>query len=622
MHVTQDPEYAAQFEMLLEYLRNSRAFDFAAYKRATLMRRMQRRMQVVGIEGFGAYQDYLEAHPEEVSHLFNMILINVTAFFRDEPVWTYLRERVVPALLAQRPDEMIRVWSAGCASGEEPCSLAMLFAEVLGVDGFRERVKIYATDVDEEALSLARSATYSERHVRCLPAELIAKYFERVDGRFAFRRDLRRSMIFGRHDLLQDAPISRIRLLCCRNTLMYLNSEAQKRVLDRFEFALVPGGYLVMGKAEMILERPSGVAPVDLKRRIFMKLAEEPFETPETTHGAGARNGSSAKGGDMRLQELAVEADPLAQFIVDTNRTVIMANRRARALFGITAQDIGRPIQDLEISYRPIELRSLLDRVFQERRVLRVKESAWTTSTGETLFLEPTLLPLGQNEQLAGVKVVFRDVTQYRQLQDDLKRSHQEVETAYEELQSTNEELETTNEELQSTVEELETTNEELQSTNEELETMNEELQSTNEELNSVVTELRERGDELNRANTFLESMVKSFGQAVIVLDRELRVQAWNARAFELWGLRVEEVAGRDIMNVDFGLPMEQLVQVVRECLDYDVRQREMTVSALTRRGRTASVKVTCSTLALGPGRGRGVILLMTEEPRSEGVRG
>ena len=272
---------APAFDSLLEFLRQTRAFDFNAYKRPTLMRRVLRRMQSVGIEGFTAYQNYLEAHPEEVAHLLDTILINVTSFFRDQPLCPYLEQVVVPALVTRNADgETIRVWSAGCASGEEACSLAMLFANALGADRFRERVKIYATDVDEDALNQARAAAYSERDVQCLGPETLERYFERTNGRFVFNKDLRRSVTFVRHDLLQDAPIARVNLLTCRNTLMYFNAEAQARVLERFEFALTPGGYLVMGKAEMLPGRLAGFVPLDLKRRVFVKLQGSSRERP------------------------------------------------------------------------------------------------------------------------------------------------------------------------------------------------------------------------------------------------------------------------------------------------------------------------------------------------------
>jgi two-component system CheB/CheR fusion protein len=598
------------FDSLLEFLRQSRAFDFNAYKKPTLMRRVLRRMQSVGIDGFTAYQDYLEAHPEEVAHLFNMILINVTSFFRDQPVWQYLEQVVVPELVTRLGDgETIRVWSAACASGEEACSLAMLFANALGAERFRERVKIYATDVDEDALNHARAAAYSERDVQCLGPEMLERYFERADGRFVFNKDLRRSVIFGRHDLLQDAPISRVNLLTCRNTLMYFNADAQARVLERFEFALAPGGYLVMGKAEMLPGRLASFVPVDLKRRVFVKLQGSSRDRPAPRVETG-----DAADGDSKLRALALQADPVAQLIVDRERVIVAVNERARSLFGIRPGDVGRPIQDLEISYQPLELRSLIDRALGDGRTVSARDIEWTAPTGEIVALEAQILPLVENGAALGVKVTFPDVTQYRRLQHELNRSNQEREAAYEELQSTNEELETTNEELQSTIEELETTNEELQSTNEELETMNEELQSTNEELHDANTELQERSDALNRANGLLEGILRTLEEGVIVVDRELRVQAWNARAYDLWGLRADEVTGRHLVNLDIGLPVEQLVHAVRACLNGETEQQHVTVTALTRRGRRLQMRVACSALTLPPPLVRSVILLMTEQ--------
>src|SRR5689334_2526579 len=202
-----------RFEHLLRFLQQQRGFDFTGYKRPSLMRRMLRRMQTVGVTGFEAYLDYLEVHPEEFALLFNTILINVTSFFRDPQSWDFLQREVVPRLLQQKSNgEQIRIWSAGCASGEEAYTIAMLLAEALGPDGFRDRVKIYATDVDEEALNQARSASYGAKDLQSVDAALRDKYFEPANTRYLFRSDLRRAVIFGRHDLVQDAPISRLDL--------------------------------------------------------------------------------------------------------------------------------------------------------------------------------------------------------------------------------------------------------------------------------------------------------------------------------------------------------------------------------------------------------------------------
>ncbi|MDN5751533.1 MAG: protein-glutamate O-methyltransferase CheR, partial [Pseudonocardia sp.] len=261
-------------EVLLAHLRDTRGFDFTGYKRSSLSRRVQRRMEQVGITDHAEYLDHLELHAEEFTALFNTILINVTAFFRDPDAWDHLRTEVLPALLASiGPDQPVRVWSAGCASGEEAYTLAMVLAELMGVEAFRARVKIYATDVDEEDLTRARQALFDERQVRGVAPELLERYFDRVGQRYQFRSDLRRSVIFGRNDLVQDAPISRIDLLVCRNTLMYLTAETQARILSRFHFALGPAGVLFLGKAEMLLSHGALFVPLDLRYRVFTKVA-------------------------------------------------------------------------------------------------------------------------------------------------------------------------------------------------------------------------------------------------------------------------------------------------------------------------------------------------------------
>jgi len=268
----ESPETAPGFEALLLYLKQSRGADFTAYKPSTLMRRVQVRMQTVGMGSFADYLDYLQVDSNEFTRLFNTILINVTSFFRDPQAWEFVASDIIPNLLAgMGATDPIRVWSAGCASGEEVYTIAMLLSEALGREQFRDRVKIYGTDVDEEALSEARQATYESRRVEGVPPDLLRRYFDQQDDRFVFNKELRRSVIFGRHDLNQDAPMSRIKLLTCRNCLMYFNADAQARILARFQFALLDGGILFLGKSETLLTHSVNFGAVDVKRRLFTK---------------------------------------------------------------------------------------------------------------------------------------------------------------------------------------------------------------------------------------------------------------------------------------------------------------------------------------------------------------
>ncbi|HEX8906954.1 MAG TPA: CheR family methyltransferase, partial [Longimicrobiaceae bacterium] len=467
------------FESLLEFLRDDRGFDFTGYKRSTLGRRVRKRMSEVQVDDFAAYRQYLEAHPDEFTALFNTILINVTGFFRDPDAWEALARDHLPALIARkRPSEPVRVWSAGCASGEETYTLAIVLAEALGVERFRDLVKIYATDADDEALAQARAAAYTARDLEAVPAELREKYFEPAGGgSFAFRADLRRLVIFGRHDLVRDAPISHLDLLVSRNTLMYFTAEIQTRIVNRFHFALNDNGLLFLGKAEMLRSHAALFLPLNLKARIFTKVPRANYRERLLLMGQPARGESTEKlSRGYRLRGAALDAYPAAQIVVDRGGAVAMANQQARALFGMASDDEGRLLQDLTVSYRPVELRSKIEQAQGERRAVVLRNVEHPLPDGELHHFDVHVVPLAGDGEPLGVSIAFVDVTEYKRLQAELQEANQELETAFEELQSTNEELETTNEELQSTNEELETMNEELQSTNEELETINDEL--------------------------------------------------------------------------------------------------------------------------------------------------
>jgi two-component system, chemotaxis family, CheB/CheR fusion protein len=609
------PESSPEWTALLAHLQATRGFDFHGYKPASLARRIRKRMDTVGVDGFARYQDYLEVHPDEFASLFNTILINVTSFFRDPAAWDVVRTLAVPQIISGKaPGEAIRVWSAGCATGEEAYTLAMVLSQELGEEQFHERVKIYATDIDEDALNAARHAAFTDRQVESLPPELLDKYFEHADQLYTFRKELRRQVIFGRHDLIHDAPISRIDLLTCRNTLMYLNAETQAKVLHRLHFALNSGGFLLLGRAETLMAHGHAFESVDLKRRLSRKSSQattlrDPLVSLQPDRGIEVESEI-----DTSLRRAALEASPVAQLLVDAAGEVVLINDRARALFDMRHAEVRRPLRELQISYRPVELRSLIERVETERRPVAVKEIEWHPQGSESRWLDLTVAPLADGTgTILGTLVSFTDVTAHRRLQRELERSNQELETAYEELQSTNEELETTNEELQSTVEELETTNEELQSTNEELETMNEELQSTNEELQTMNDELRQRGEDLNAANAFLESVLASSRGGVAVVDRELRLLAWNAQAEELWGIRGEEARGTHLLNLDIGLPVERLRPLLKTSLGGNGGRQVLSLEAVNRRGKPILCEITCTPLRGAHGDVQGAIVLMEE---------
>ena len=604
-------------DALLTYIRETRRFDFSGYKRSSLTRRIRKRMQEVGCEDYSAYLDILQSQPEEFTHLFNTILINVTSFFREPDAWQYLEEEVLPKIIEKKnSSDSIRVWCAGSSSGEEANSIAILLAEALGDRDFRQKVKIYATDVDEEALWKARQAVYTEKEVGSVLPDLRERYFEKQSNRYTFRKDLRRTVIFGRHDLIQDAPISHIDLLICRNVLMYFNSETQEKVVNRLHFALRDNGFIFLGKAEMLLAHSKSFSAMEIKHRIFYKV-------PNNTQGNRisflqnneAEENTSNIPRPGILDEAAFESGSEAQLVVDVHGNLSLANLKARSTFNIDLQDLGRAFQDLEISYRPVELRSEIDRIHTEIQPAVIKDVEWSKKTGEIKYFDVELIPLvdKNNGKLLAASITFKDVTEQKNLSQKLASANQELETAMEELQSTNEELETTNEELQSTIEELETTNEELQSTNEELETMNEELQSTNQEMETVNDELRISNQAYDEVNTLLFSILASMSGGVIVLDDKLRIQVWNQQMEELWGLRENEVQQQNLLNLDIQLPVDQLASMIRKCLTGAASQQNTLLKAINRRGRKFDCLIFCAPLKDGQDLIKGVVIEMRD---------
>jgi two-component system, chemotaxis family, CheB/CheR fusion protein len=600
------------FEELLDFVHEARGFDYSQYKRPSLMRRFEKRMQTAGVDTYEDYRSYLEAEPREFAELLDTILINVTGFFRDPAAWEYVAAEIVPKIIEHKPEgERIRAWSAGCATGEEAYTIAILFAEALGAEAYAKRVKIYATDLDDDALANARLARYDTKATDAVPENLRAQYFEDGNSGSTVRGDIRRSVVFGRNDLLSDPPISNVDLLVSRNTLMYFGAQAQHTVLSNFYFALGPGAFLFLGKAEALHSRTSLFLSVDLKHRVFTR---NPGIAPQY-RGSELSPAPALPEENRRLRESSFESGPSAQLVIDTEGRLALANTEARALFKLSPKDIGRALQDLEVSYRPLELRSRIAQTISERRPLFERDFQFRID-GTDHHLDAQFTPLqSTGGELFGVSIVFDDVTRARGLRNELESAKRELENAYEELQSTVEELETTNEELQSTNEELETTNEELQSTNEELETMNEELQSTNEELETMNEELRDRTDEAVGANAFLSSVLTNIPEAVVVLDPDLVVTAWSSAAAEIWGLSAQEAEGQFFLNLDIGLPVGELREPARSALGGQEIE-SLPVPAHDRRGKPVIASVSFAPLLGAGNEPRGVILTMTVEPR------
>jgi two-component system, chemotaxis family, CheB/CheR fusion protein len=614
------PDEDTAFENLIRHIQESRGVDFRGYKRTSLRRRITLRMEHLHVESFADYHAFLEAHPQEFVDLLNTVLINVTSFFRDPDAWDALKTSVIPRLVEPgRGRDQLRVWSVGCATGEEPYSLAMLLCEQLGSTEFNRRVKIYATDLDEAALNTARHASYLPRDVEGVPPPLLTKYFERTNNHYLVSRDLRKSVIFGRHNIVHDAPISRIDLLVCRNLLIYLETETQNLVLPRLHYALVDDGCLFLGKAETQLARSKLFTPIDMKHRLFRKVPQE----WRRVGGGGLLLGAdpprdAAPSLHTRLLESIVDSSPTAYLAIDNDDVLLFASAGARRLLEVGDSDVGRPFQDLSVSYRPIELRSQIDDVRRLGRPIRIEHQEYHRPPAEPIRLTIDVSPLiARDARQFAVLLTFADTTRTFTLQQELEAAQESLETTIEELQSANEELETTNEELQSTNEELETTNEELQSTNEELETTNEELRSANEELESTNEELRRHSDEFGDYRHHVDAILRGLDVGVVVVDTDLTVRSWNRWSENAWGLREEEVTGQAFGSLDIGLPVHQLEAAVRSAA-LQSEASEMIMDAVDRRGRTMRCRVRVAPLLFDDRTTQGAVIMVEDLPSNQ----
>ena len=526
---------------LLQELAEQRNFDFRGYKKTTLERRFRRRMFQLSLADYGQYGEYIRKHPDEVNHLLNTILINVTEFFRDPPAWEILRHEILPNLLKRiKPGHSFRAWSAGCASGEEPYSIAILLAEHFGPRIQDYDIKIYATDIDDDALNSARRGEYSLDAVRRVRPEWREKYFH-GKGLLRVNREIRRLVIFGRSNLGQDAPISHVNLLTCRNVLIYFDSDLQKQILTRLHYALEPGGILFLGKSESQLTNSPQFQRLNSRWRIFQRITASPMiddhaERQDMLEVAPNGGRSNAELEGLRQQHrYLMETLRIGVFSLSIDDTITQHNTAALTLCGLAPANLtGKRLTDTDLYIRIPEIGGQIQATRLNNESSRFPTRIKVANNEEKL-VEVTIRPLlDERGQRCGTLIYLDDQT----VQEKLQTTIEELESTSEELQSANEELETTNEELQSTNEELETTNEELQSTNEELETTNEELQSLNEELETTNQELEERTKELDQVNSVYAQTLEKIRLPVMLVNQERRIEFWNQMALRLFGFK------------------------------------------------------------------------------------
>ncbi len=579
------PRKAARDE-ICAILRTQIGHDFSGYKEKTFLRRVQRRMQVNQIERLDTYIQRLRQDPKEVGALFRDLLINVTNFFRDADAFKVLEKQVIPKLFAGRgADDTVRVWVPGCATGEEVFSIGILMREYMDTLSAVPRVQIFATDIDDHALAVARAGRYPEALLDSVSDVRRRRFFAYENGSYMLAKDVRDLCIFSPHSVIRDPPFSRLDLISCRNLLIYFGPDVQNQVIPTFHYALRPGGYLFLGTSENVSQFAELFTPVDKKNRVFRSRddAASTVRVPLVVSGlrptplAPARSGARALAG-LALRQ-SVETQVLERYapphvVVNRDGDVVYFSSRTGKYLEATA---GAPTRQLLAMARKglrLDLRTVLrEAIDTERMATRdgvVVESEEGRVQRVTLTVEPLTETTGEERLFL---IVFDDVGALLSVDDAgavagppdeaALQLERELRDTRERLQSLIEEYETALEELKSSNEELVSVNEELQSTNEEMEASKEELQSLNEELHTVNAELGGKVEQLDRANSDLTNLFDSTRVATVFLDHDLIIRNYTPAASNIF----------NILPGDRGRPLTDLVsRVALPTLAEDVR--------------------------------------------------
>ncbi|MEP9436827.1 CheR family methyltransferase [Xanthomonas euvesicatoria] len=566
-------------------LRNTTGHDFHGYKRATFLRRVQRRMQVAQVETLEQYLEVLRNRFDEPLQLFNDLLIGVTKFFRDRREFEFLEQQVIPRLFqGKHTGDSLRIWVLGCSTGEEAYSLAMLLREHAETLDTAPRIQIFASDIDGRALATARVGRYASSIVGEVAPERLRRWFVKEGDTYVVSKELRELCVFSQHSIVKDPPFSRLDLVSCRNLLIYLDAELQNRVVPIFHFAIRPGGYLFLGNAENVSRHAQLFTPVERSFRVFQRIdaqsnvhATFPTVQPAAvarvpTPPQRQRTSSNAL---VRAGERIADRYAPAYAVLDEQFEVLHFSSQAERFIRPGG---GTPsLNLLNLIHRDLrlDLRSALSRAERERapvhvRGVQVHEDAATWAVN--LFVEPT----ADSDVPRGYVVLFQEVearepvelpAPHDSVHDDghVQVLENELRITRERLQSMIEELESTNEELKSSNEEYQSLNEELQSANEELETSKEELQSVNEEVTTVNGELAHRVQELAHANSDLKNLLESTQIATVFLDNELRVTNFTPAVTDL--PLVESDIQRPISHIKLHVDYDELQDDARRVI-------------------------------------------------------
>ncbi len=602
---TRAPEDEAALRDVLVHLRAQTGHDFAHYKRATVLRRIARRLQVNSLETIPQYLQFLRKHPAEARALLQDLLIGVTHFFRDQDSFAALEAHIPQLFAGKKKDDQIRIWVAGCATGEEAYSLAILLCEHAERLDAPPSIQIFATDIDEQAVQEAREGLYPATIEADVSQERLRRFFGRDHGRYRVRKALREKILFAAHSLLGDAPFSRLDLVSCRNLLIYLKPKAQEQVFDIFHFALSSGGLLFIGGSESNLVQGL-FAPVDAKHRLFVRrsvprsswkvpmlpgdtgsrtkvrsraqtLPALPPETAEEVSGQSAEarhlghERRAALFGELHLTLLEQYAPP--SVVVNAEHELVHLSQKAGRYLQFSAGEPSSNIFQLINPALQIELRTALFRAAQEAE-MTITTAPQTVQVGgqrEAISLQVRRVASAPAEEYYLILFQPEAAPSVRQEPADAgdvtRGLDEEIQYLKEQLAATVERYEAANEELKAANEELQAMNEEMRSATEELETSKEELQSVNEELVTVNNELKSSVEDLSGANADLNNLMSSTDIGTIFLNRQLRIQRFTPSAQKIFNLIPADV-GRPLSDITHRLDYDGISEDAQKVLD------------------------------------------------------
>jgi two-component system, chemotaxis family, CheB/CheR fusion protein len=579
----QEPPQAAEILSALDriviLLRDRSGNDFSLYKTNTLYRRIERRMAVHQVADLDGYVRYLRSNPQEMDLLFKELLIGVTRFFRDPPVWESLRAEGIPSLLARHPyGGALRAWVPGCSTGEEAYSLAIVFRETMEQlkPEARFTLQVYATDLDHDAVNQARRGCFADNIVADVSPERLARNFlPEEGGGYRIAKAIREMVVFAPQNIISDPPFTKLDLISCRNLLIYLGPQAQRQLMPMFHYALNPGGLLLLGSAETIGNFGHLFSPIDNKARLFRRLDRAlPFGEIAFTGKVPHRTAPDpAPSPGIGPEDLGQLTDQLIQqnfapaaVLVNADGDILYISGRTGKYLEPAAGKTNMNIHAMAREGLREALMGMIRKAFKESQPVHLNGLRVGTDGG-TQVVDVTLQAVERPAALRGrVIVVFKDVpappprrgTGKRIAAETHRELEQELTQAREALQVTQEEMQTTVEELKSSNEELQSTNEELQSTNEELTTSKEELQSLNEELQTVNAELQSKVDDLTWVRNDMSNLLNSTEIATVFLDNEMQLRRFTTHATKLFKLIPGDV-GRLLSDIVNDLDYPQL---------------------------------------------------------------